>query len=269
MIKATFKVAFYILFYLNMINLKKGDCMKVVLITGASSDIGKEIALKFSLDSILVLTYNKSLDKVKKLKEKLDEINANYLFIKCDLTKEEDINNLYNEVKEQYNKVDILINNAALEYNTDFNLKTKQDFIDVLNVNLVGPFLLSRLIGNLMYEQKSGKIINIATNNAIDKYDSSTLEYDTSKSGLITLTHILAKHYAPYVNVNAIAPGWIMTDKVSKLNDDLDGMLVKEESKNILKNRFGEPKEVADLVYFLGTADYINNEVIRIDGGVM
>lgn len=239
-----------------------------ILITGSTSKIGEEIALKFASNNRLILTYNKNTYKKDKLKEKLDKIDADYVFIKCDLTEEEDINNLYEVIKEKYKKIDVLVNNAALEYTTDFNLKTKKDFLDVLNVNLVGPFLLSRLIGNLMYEQKSGKIINITSNNAIDQYDSSTLEYDTSKSGLITLTHILANHYAPYVNVNAVAPGWIMTDKVSKLNDDLDGMLVEEESKKILKNRFGEAKEVADLVYFLSESDYINNEVIRIDGGI-
>lgn len=240
-----------------------------ILITGSTSKIGEEIALKFVSNNKLILTYNKSTYKKDKLKEKLDKINADYVFIKCDLTEEEDINNLYEVIKEKYKKIDVLVNNAALEYTTDFNLKTKKDFLDVLNVNLIGPFLLSRLIGNLMYEQKSGKIINITSNNAIDQYDSSTLEYDTSKSGLITLTHILANHYAPYVNVNAIAPGWIKTDKVNELNDSLNGMLVKEESKKIFKNRFGEPKEVAELVYFLSSADYINNEVIRIDGGVM
>lgn len=240
-----------------------------ILITGATSKIGEEIALKFASNNRLILTYNKNTYKKDKLKEKLDKIDADYVFIKCDLTEEEDINNLYEVIKEKYKKIDVLVNNAALEYTTDFNLKTKKDFLDVLNVNLIGPFLLSRLIGNLMYEQKSGKIINITSNNAIDQYDSSTLEYDTSKSGLITLTHILANHYAPYVNVNAIAPGWIKTDKVNELNDSLNGMLVKEESKKIFKNRFGEPKEVAELVYFLVSADYINDEVIRIDGGVM
>lgn len=242
---------------------------KTILITGASSSIGKEIALKFMKENYnLVLTYNNNQDSILELKEYLDKNKVNYIIEKCDLTKEEDINKLFNLAKEKYQKIDILVNNAALELLTDFNLKTKENFMDVLNVNLVGPFLLSRLVGNLMYEQKSGKIINIVTNNAIDQYDANTLEYDTSKSALVTLTHILAKHYAPYINVNAIAPGWIMSDKVKKLNDDLNGMLEIEESKNILKNRFGNCSEVADLVFFLSTADYINSEVIRIDGGL-
>ena len=114
-----------------------------------------------------------------------------------------------------------------------------------------------------------GKIINIASNNAISKMDPITLEYDASKAGLINLTHNLALEFAPFVNVNAIAPGWIKTEKIKKINDELDGKFIEEESKKILLNRFAEMEDVCNLVLFLASekANYINSEVIRIDGG--
>lgn len=245
--------------------------MKTVLVTGGSTGIGSSIVERFAKENYnVVFTYNNNYEKACELQEEvISKYNVKCMTIKCDLKNEDEINNLVNLVYKEFNNIDVLVNNAALELTTEFTNKTKQDFIDVLNVNLVGPFLLSRLVGNKMFENKEGKIINISSNNALDKYDPSTLEYDASKAGLISLTHNLSLQYAPYVNVNAVCPGWINSDKVKKLNEELDGMLESEESKKILKQRFGECEEVADLVFFLVQANYINNEIIRIDGGVM
>ncbi|MBP3766134.1 MAG: SDR family oxidoreductase [Bacilli bacterium] len=238
---------------------------KCALITGCTSSIGSSVAHILALEKCnIIIHYNRNEEKANNLKEELiSKYNVKCMTIKCDLSNNEEIEEMFNKI----DYVDILINNAAIELTTDFMDKTYKDFSNVLNVNLVAPFILSRYFGSMMYKNKWGKIINISSNNAIDKYSPSTLEYDASKAGLISLTHNLALEYAPYVNVNAIAPGWIMSSKVSKLNEELDGMLESEESKKILKNRFGSPDEVATLVLFLIKNDYINNEVIRIDGG--
>ena len=245
--------------------------MKTVLITGGATGIGSFIVEEFAKENYnIIFTYNNNFDLANKLEEKItSKYNVKCMTIKCDLKNEEEINKMIRLVYSNFNNIDVLVNNAALELTNNFEEKTKEDFLNVLNINLVGPFLLSRIIGDKMFENKTGKIINISSNNALDKYDPSTLEYDASKAALISLTHNLALKYAPYVNVNAVAPGWIMSEKVEELNNSLDGMLEKEESKKILKQRFGTPKEVAELVVFLSKADYINNEVIRIDGGVM
>ena len=122
-----------------------------------------------------------------------------------------------------------------------------------------------------MIKNKYGKIVNISSNNAINKNDPTTLEYDASKAGLISLTHNLALELKPFVNVNAVAPGWVMTEKVKKINDSLDGMLEKEEKKKILLNKIADPSDIANVVYFLSSdeANYINNQVIIVDGGVI
>ena len=170
---------------------------------------------------------------------------------------------------KEIDSVDILINNASLEIDKEFDDKTKEDFIKTLDINVVAPFLLSKELGKIMYANKKGVIINISSNNALDKYNPITLEYDASKSALNSLTHNLAIELAPYVRVNAIAPGWILTDRIKKLDEELNNKFIEEESKNILLERFATEEDIANLVMFLTSdkASYINSEIIRIDGG--
>lgn len=244
---------------------------KIVLITGGATGLGRSLAKAFASEGYdIVITYNNGKDEASSLKQMLEDMyKVNVVVIKCDLSKEEDISCVKEEIVKKFGRVDVLVNNAAIEIDMDFDKKTKAVFMHTLEVNLVGTFLISRCIADLMYENKYGKIVNIASNNAIDKNDPITLEYDASKCGLISLTHNLAKQYAPFVNVNAVAPGWIMTDKVIKENNFLDNKLVEEESKKILLNRFGSEEDICNLVLFLASdkASYINSEVIRIDGG--
>ena len=240
--------------------------MSTILITGGASGLGKALVKDYLKEgNNVIFTYNSSEVNY----DELDSISSNYLAIKTDLTKEEDINNLYKESINKYNSIDILINNAAIEIDKEFNDKTKEDFMKTLEINTVAPFLLSRLVGKSMYDNKKGVIINISSNNSINKYDPITLEYDASKCALNSISHNLAKEFAPYVRVNTIAPGWILTDKIKELNDSLNNKLVEEESKNILLNRFATMEDISNLVMFLTSdkASYINDEIIRIDGG--
>ena len=176
---------------------------------------------------------------------------------------------MIDKIINEFGKIDILVNNSAIEINSDFKDKTKETFKKVLDVNLIGTFLVTKYASKYMLENKYGKIVNITSNNAINKYDPSTMEYDASKAGIISLTHNLALELAPYINVNAVAPGWVLTEKIKELNNSLDGMLEQEESKKILINRFTLPEEVANLVSFWVSDDAraINNEIIKIDGG--
>lgn len=234
--------------------------MKSVLITSGSKGLGKELVKSFVNEGYKVYyTYHSTTPDIS-----MDNCTS----IKCDLRSDDDINNLVSYIKEN-GGVDILVNNAAKEFNTEINDKTRDSFREVFDVNLFGPFLLSRELGKLMYEKKYGKIINISSNNSIDKFDKSTLEYDCSKAGLNMLTKVMAKELAPYVNVNAILPGWILTDKIKELDNSLNNQFIKEEEKNILLNRFATCEDIANLVLFLASdkSSYINGELIRIDGG--
>ncbi len=244
---------------------------KVVFITGGASGLGKHLSLSFANEGYnLVVAYNNSKDDAEKLKNIInDKYKVDVLILKCDLANEEMICECVDKAIKYFKKIDILVNNAAVEYNLEFSDKTKEMFMHTLEINLVGTFLISRKIAEEMYNNKSGKIINISSNNAFDKFDPTTLEYDASKAALISMTHNFAKQYAPYINVNAIAPGWIMTDKILKLDESLDNKFISFESKNILLNRFATMDDIANLVLFLASdkSSYINNEVIKIDGG--
>lgn len=244
---------------------------KVVFITGGASGLGKHLSLSFANEGYnLVVTYNNSKDDAEKLKNIInDKYKVDVLILKCDLANEKMICECVDKAIKYFKKIDILVNNAAVEYNLEFSDKTKEMFMHTLEINLVGTFLISRKIAEEMYNNKSGKIINISSNNTFDKFDPTTLEYDASKAALISMTHNFAKQYAPYINVNAIAPGWIMTDKILKLDESLDNKFISFESKNILLNRFATMDDIANLVLFLASdkSSYINNEVIKIDGG--
>lgn len=244
---------------------------KVVFVTGSAKGIGAACIKKFALEGYdVVIHYRSSETSARKLENWIKEnTNSKTLLLKSDIQNEEEVKKMVTKIIDAFGHIDVLVNNAALEINSEFEEKNAQSFLNVLNTNLVGTFLVSKYVSKWMLEKKTGKIINITSNNAINQYDPSTLEYDASKAGMISLTHNLALQLAPYINVNAVAPGWVMTEKVKELNDSLDGILEQEESKHILIQRFAYPEEVASLVYFLSTeeARSINNQVITIDGG--
>ena len=118
-----------------------------------------------------------------------------------------------------------------------------------------------------MVKNKGGKIINIASTNGINTYYPMCFDYDASKAGIISLTHNLAMQFAPFVNVNAIAPGFIATESETK---DMDEEFIKLEEEKIFLKRAGTELDVANLILFLASdkASFINNEIIRIDGGM-
>ena len=240
---------------------------KVALITGASRGIGASIAYDLASHNCNVcINYNNSKDEAKKLKQEIEnKFNVKVLIIKADITKENEIINMVNIVIKEFGKVDILVNNAGIAIDSIIEYKNKDNFYKILDTNLIGPFIISRYAAKYMLEQKAGSIINISSTNGIDTYYEYSLDYDASKAGLISLTHNLSKMYAPFIRVNAIAPGWVNTE----MNKELDEEYIKEEEKNIYLNRFASPEEIAKVVTFLASSDasYINNEVIRVDGG--
>ena len=239
-----------------------------VLVTGSSRGLGKAIVIEYAKHGYdVIINYNNSKDKALELK---DYIESNYkvksLVIGCDISKEEEIDNMIDEIYKEFGHLDILVNNASIALDQDFELKTKEDFMKTLETNLVGTYLLSKKIGLKMKEAKKSNIINISSTNGLETTYPESIDYDASKAGIISLNHNLANYFAPYIRVNTICPGWINTD----MNKDLDEEFIKDETNKILLGRFAEPEEIAYLAYFLGTdkSSYINDSIIRIDGGV-
>lgn len=242
---------------------------KVALVTGSSRGIGKEIVTEFAKENYdVVINYLNSEKEATKLKNKLEaKYNINALSIKADVTNENEVQNMVDIIIKEFGHINVLVNNAGIAIDKEFNDRTVEDFKKTLDTNLVAPFIVSRLVGRKMLENTTGgdRIINISSTNGINAFFPTSIDYDASKAGLINLTHNLALQFAPYINVNCVAPGWVNTD----MNKELPKELIKEETEKIYKKRFAEPEEIAKIVIFLASeaAEFINDEVIKIDGG--
>ena len=241
---------------------------KTVLITGASRGIGKSTAIEFAKNNYnVVINYLNNSNLAYELKEHLENTyKVEVLTIKADISSEEEVTHMMDTIINKFHTIDVLVNNAGIAIDSTLEDKTIANFKKILDTNLIGTFLTCKYASKYMQENKHGKIINVSSTNGIDTYYSYSMDYDASKAGIISLTHNFATLLAPYINVNCIAPGWVKTD----MNKELTKEQIKEEEENILLNRFAEPEEIAKVIYFLSTEDakYINNTIIRVDGGL-
>lgn len=240
---------------------------KTILITGASRGIGYQTAYEVAKEGAnVIINYNNSIKQAKELEQLLKkEFGTKTLLVKADIKNEQEIIEMVNESINHFKKIDVLINNAGMCKDTTFEDKTKENFMEILETNLIGTFLVSKHVSQHMLKEKSGKIINITSTNATYSYYPESLDYDASKAGVISLTHNLALHLSPYITVNAVSPGWTKTD----MNKELSKEQIKKEEEKILLNRFAQPQEIAKVIAFLSSddANYINNQIINVDGG--
>lgn len=233
----------------------------VVLVTGASKGIGFETALKYAKEGYdVVINYNNSMREALTLENKVRSFGVNAMVIKCDISNEKEVIDMIEQVKKEFGRIDVLVNNAGIAIDTTFEDKTVDNFRKTLDINLIGTFLVSKYAAKIMDE---GVIINVGSTNGIDTTYPESLDYDASKAGVISLTHNLSTEFSPKIRVNCICPGWVNTDMNKKL--DLD--FVKEEKSKIKLGRFAEPSEIADAIYNISICSYINDSIIRVDGG--
>lgn len=220
-----------------------------VLVTGGSGTLGKKIVELFLNEGYEVIyTYYKNNVSINGAKG-----------IYCDVSNEEDVKKIFLEI----DNLDVIVNNAGISIDNTLEDKSSDEFRKVLDTNLVGVFNVIKYGSKKM---KKGSIINIASTNGIDTGYELSMDYDASKAGVISLTHNMAKYLAPNIRVNCVAPGWINTN----MNKDMYPPFKKEEEGKILLKRFADASEVAEVVYFLASskASYINDSIIRVDGGI-
>lgn len=240
---------------------------KVVLVTGSSRGIGRSIAVKFAKEGAsVIINYKSNESEALAITEIISSYVNSCMCIQADVSKEKDVKRMIDMIIERYGRIDILVNNAGIAIDNDFQERHIKDWQETLNTNLIGVFLTSKYAGKHMLERGYGKIINISSTNGIDTIYPYSIDYDASKAGLINMTKNLAIEFAPFINVNAVAPGWVDTG----MNDDLSKSYLKAEMQKTLLKRFAEPEEVANVVLFLASdmARYIDGETIRVDGGL-
>ena len=239
----------------------------IALVTGSSRGIGRSIICEFARRGIdVVINYYKNEEAAKELEKEIkSKYKVRVMSICSDVSKEEDVRLMFDKIIDEFGSIDILVNNAGICRDTMFTDIKIKEFRRILDVNLIGTYLCSKYAYLYMKEKKKGVIINISSTNAIDTYYPESAAYDSSKAGVISLTHNMAVEFAPFIRVNSVCPGWVKTD----MNKDLSFDQIEEEKRKILLNRFADSDEIAKVVVFLASKDasYINDSIIRVDGG--
>ncbi len=239
--------------------------MKNVLITGASGDIGSEIAKNFaSLGYRLLLVYNHNFEKINDLSTELSAITETAIF-KCDLSKEEDAKNLIDEIIKKFKRIDVLVNSAGVSLIKQIQDTKMEDYDFIFNNNVKSTINTIKFVVPYMISEKYGKIINISSMWGKVGASMESL-YSASKGAINSLTLSLAKELGPSnINVNAVCPGLIK----SKMNANIEKEAIDEIIASTPLNRIGSCKDVANLVEFLSSdkADFITGQIISVDGG--
>lgn len=239
---------------------------KVVLITGASRGIGRATSIEFAKEgATVVVNYNNSKEQAEETQRIIQGLGVKCMIKKADVSEEAEVKEMVLDIINTFGSIDILVNNAGVVMDLPFEERTVEHWKKTLGTNLIGTFICSKYVSDYMIKQKSGKIVNVASTNGIDTISPEAMDYDASKAGILILTRDLAKQLAPYVNVNAVAPGWVNTE----MNKDLPKDFIEEETKKIYFNRFGEPEEIAKAILFLASKDasFITGSTLKVDGG--
>ena len=241
---------------------------KVAMITGATRGIGKQIALTLANEGYnIVLNYRTENEELMKLKKEIEQKRVRCLLLKGDVSNFEDCKKLVEEAINRMNHIDVLVNNAGITKDMLLMRMKPEDFNEVINVNLIGTFNMTKNVINYMMKERKGRIINVSSVVGISGNAGQT-NYAASKAGIIGFTKSLAKEVASRnILVNAIAPGFIQTDMTNILKEN-----VKDEiAKTIPLKRMGTAKDVANVVKFLVSEDssYITGQVIQVDGGML
>lgn len=241
---------------------------KVALVTGAARGIGKQIAITLAKEGYnIALNYRTNTDSIVELKNQIENFGVECLLVQGDVSVFEDTERIANETYEKFGRIDVLVNNAGITKDMLLLRMKPEDFMNVIDVNLVGTYNMTKNVSGYMMKAREGRIINVSSVVGISG-NAGQSNYSASKAGIIGFTKSLAKELASRnILVNAVAPGFIETDMTNVLKDE-----VKEKiADQIPLRREGKTEEVANVVKFLASDDssYITGQVINIDGGML
>ena len=237
---------------------------KTIIVTGGSRGIGAGIVkLLAEENNNIVLNYNKSEEKAKKIQKECTDLGKNVEIFKADVTKREEVRRLVEFTIQKYKKIDVLINNAGISQSKLFTEVTDEEWRYVIDNNLTSVFYMSQEVVPHMIQQQSGCIINISS---IWGMVGSSCEsvYSVSKAGVDGLTKALAKELGPsHIRVNSIAPGLIDT----QMNQDLSEKVLEEIKEETPLGKIGTPEDIAKCVKWLIEDEFTTGQIISINGG--
>jgi len=237
---------------------------KAVLVTGGGRGIGRAVAAAFAQEGAAVaVAYHQHRTEAEGVAQALRQAGRRALAIQADVSRAGQVADLVRRVQEEWERLDVLVNNAGILRRTPLEGITLQEWQDVLDTNLTGAMLCAQAAAPLLRE-RGGSIVNVASIRGL--VGGTSPAYAASKGGLVALTKTLARTLAPQIRVNAVAPGFVDTD--------LNAHLTVEEREKIAGRiplgRFAEPEEVARAVLFLASprAAYITGQILVVDGGL-
>lgn len=241
---------------------------KTVLVTGAGRGIGRAVAVAFAKEGAnVVVNFAGREESAKETVAMCEEAGAKAICVKADVSKEEECKKLMEETHAAFGEVAILVNNAGITRDKLLIGLTEEDFMSVLEVNLKGTYLCTKLAVKDMMKKRCGRIINLSSVVGVHG-NAGQSNYAASKAGVIGFTKSVAKEFASRgITVNAVAPGMIETDMTDAIPEAMHEAMLNQ----IPLKRIGTPEDIANGVLFLASdeASYITGQVITIDGGLM
>lgn len=236
--------------------------MKTVLITGASCGIGASIALEFAKNNYnVVISYNSSKCEGEKVKEYIEKnYKVKCLMVKCDISSEIEVSHMVDLSLKEFGNIDVLINNASVSMDNDIMSKSKDEFLRVVEVNLVGTFLVTR---EVIKKCNVNTIVNISSTDSTSTYSKLNIDYSCSKAGVNILSKTFSLCY-PDIKICTIMPNWVNSETVLSMNSDY----LEEEMKRIGQKKLIDKEYVARKTYEVVVDKFIKNgDIIRIDEG--
>lgn len=242
---------------------------KTILITGAARGIGKATAEEFAKEGAdVVVNYvaSSSEDITKFARYLMDTYNVKASIIKADISDDAAVEQMKQQVMQEFGKLDILVNNAGIVIDKPYIEHTKDDFEKIFSINVYGTLNVSKVFGEMIASTAGhGAIVNMSSTSGMYDFWPDNIDYAASKLAIQSVTKDLAIQYAPSIRVNTVALGWANTD----MNKDLPQDVVEEASKKFILGRMAEPQEVAKAILFLASDDasFVNGTVLVVDGG--
>ena len=240
---------------------------RVAVVTGGSRGIGKSICVALAKNGFNIVTcYTSNPASVEETLAACKEQGVEAYAVCANVANSEDVDKLFDEVKDKFGRIDVLVNNAGITRDNLILRMTEEEFNQVIDVNLKGAFLCSKVAAKMMLKKKYGRIINISSVVGISG-NAGQVNYSSSKAGLLGMTKSIAKELGGKgITAHAIAPGFIQTEMTEQLSDDAQ----KYWQERIPRKRLGKPEDIANAVCFLASenADYITGVVLPVDGGM-
>ena len=239
---------------------------QIVVVTGSTRGIGKEIALAFAQQGTVSIIMGRDAQKAADVAEELRQAGLKADSFGCDVANGQNVQETVNKILDKYKCIDILVNNAGITRDNLLLRIDENEWNDVIDTNLKGAFLFTKAVARPMLKARKGKIISIASIVGITG-NVGQANYAASKAGIIALTKSVARELASRgITANTIAPGYIETEMTAQLNENVRS----EVLKNIPLARFGAAKDIAGICLFLASeeASYITGQTIIVDGGM-